>query len=166
MVRSFHLVLPANVSMLIKVLVMLEGSGRLLSPSFNLIQAMKPYRRKLIARRLGPRRQIRKLQRVQRDMDHLLEALPTSLLEALDLMRHGRFHVHLDHRGLSPSVNRLVLGLLASSLFLGSSMLLAFEVPPMFGGMSAPGSLGAIASLAIGLRLLRAIARSGRLDGE
>src|SRR5207302_6838104 len=37
-VRRFHVILPTPVAMLLKVLVMLEGTGRLLSPSFNLIE--------------------------------------------------------------------------------------------------------------------------------
>ncbi|MCB0217713.1 MAG: AarF/ABC1/UbiB kinase family protein [Chloroflexi bacterium] len=164
-IRAFHMVLPANIALLIKVLVMLEGSGRLLNPEFNLIQAMRPYRRKLLARRISPQRQLRKLQRVGRDLDHLLDMLPGGLIDAIDLMRGGQFYVHLDHRGLEPSVNRLVLGLVASSLFLGSALLLAFDVPPLLRSTSLPGALGGLLSAWLGLRVLRAIDRSGHLDG-
>jgi ubiquinone biosynthesis protein len=46
-------------------------------------------------------------------------------------VQDGKFDVHLDHRGLGPSVNRLVLCLLASALFVGSSFLLSDQVPPL-----------------------------------
>ena len=36
--------------------------------------------------------------------------------EILEQIQAGKFDVHLDHRGLEPSVNRLVLGMLASAL--------------------------------------------------
>ena len=74
---------------------------------------------------------------------------------------------------MSPSVNRLVLGLLISSVFLGSSMLLSFQVPPVL--FLEPGWLGierlslfgllgyAVSMLAV-FRLIRAINRSGHLD--
>jgi ubiquinone biosynthesis protein len=165
-IRAFRMVLPANIALLIKVLVMLEGSGRLLSPGFNLIEVMRPYRRKLLARRASPKRQLRKLRRIGRDFDHLLEMLPRSLLDALDQMRGGQFFVHLDHRGLEPSVNRIVLGLVASSLFLGSAMMLSFDVPPLLRETSVPGALGALVSIWLAWRVLRAIDRSGHLDGR
>lgn len=164
-IRAYRLVLPADIALLIKVLVMLEGTGRQLSPGFNLIEAMRPYRRKLLARRVSPRRQARRFLRLGRELDQLLSLLPRSLIDALDQMRGGRFYVHMDHRGLEPSVNRLVLGLLASCLFLGSAMLLAFDVPPLLRGASLPGAVGAVVSVWLGVRVLRAIGRSGDLDG-
>ncbi|MEL7061737.1 MAG: AarF/ABC1/UbiB kinase family protein, partial [Acidobacteriota bacterium] len=62
------------------------------------------------------------------------------------------------------SINRLVWGLVTSALFVGSSLLMAAEVPPVFQGFSLLGSAGYLISAALGLRLLRAIARSGHLD--
>ena len=47
------------------------------------------------------------------------------------MFQAGKFDVHLDHRGLEPSVNRLVLGMLTSALFLGSALILSTEVPPL-----------------------------------
>src|SRR5205085_1479270 len=41
-IRRYHILLPAGVAMLIKVLVMLEGTSRLCSPTFNLVELMKP----------------------------------------------------------------------------------------------------------------------------
>ncbi len=78
------------------------------------------------------------------------------------MVQEGKLDVHLSHRGLSPSVNRMVLGTVVSSLFLGSSILLAFKVPPLLfmtpGWMgierlSLFGILGYAFSTLIGLRL-------------
>ena len=89
-------------------------------------------------------------------------------------MQSGKFDVHLDHRGLGPSVNRLVLGMLASALFLGSSLMLANKVPPLFipdataylglHHLSLLGLSGCTLSLLVGLRLIWAIGKSGHLD--
>jgi ubiquinone biosynthesis protein len=72
--------------------------------------------------------------------------------------------VHLDHRGLEPSVNRLVLGMMTSALFLGSSLLISQRVWPLWQTVSVPGSLGLALSAFLGWRLHRAITKSGRLD--
>lgn len=170
MIRRYHIMLPARVSMLIKVLIMLEGTARLLNPQFNLLEVMRPFRRRLIKRRMSPARSLRKMQRIFRELEHMLEVLPQNVLDIMQQIQSGRFDVHLDHRGLEPSVNRLVLGMLASALFLGSSLVLSRGVPPLVtipyivDNISVLGLAGCLVALALGLRLMRAINKSGHLD--
>ena len=57
-IRRYRILLPPGVAMLIKVLVMLEGTSRLCNPHFNLVELMQPYQQKLILRRLSPQRQV------------------------------------------------------------------------------------------------------------
>jgi len=96
-------------------------------------------------------------------MQQLAEVVPRRLRDILQQVQSGRFDVHLDHRGLEPSVNRLVLGLLTSALFIGSVTLVTNQVWPLR-EVSVPGTLGMVLSAALGLRLLRAISKSGSLD--
>ena len=163
-IRRYHIMLAAPIAMLIKVLVMLEGTARLLSPRFSLIEVMQPYRRRMIRRRLSPRRQLKKLRRIYYETEQLMEVLPRRAAEILEQVQSGTFDVHLNHRGLEPSVNRLVLGMLASALFLGSALLVSRGIGPVFYGIPVPGTAGCLMSLAVGLRLLRAISKSGHLD--
>jgi ubiquinone biosynthesis protein len=169
-IRRYQIMLPERVAMLVKVFVMLEGTSRLLSPSFSLMEVMQPYQKQLVWRRLSPVRHARKLRRLYSEMEHLVEVLPRGLVDILQQVQTGKFDVHLDHRGLEPSVNRLVLGMLASALFLGSSLLLSFQVPPLipwkevFGELSLLGVAGSTMSILLGLRLWRAIHKSGHLD--
>jgi ubiquinone biosynthesis protein len=107
---------------------------------------------------------MRKMRRLLSEVEHLVEALPGSLLEILQQIQSGKFDVHLDHRGLEPSVNRLVLGMLTSSLFLGSALIWGLRVPPLFFGVPILGPAGCTVSIALGFRLLRAINKSGHLD--
>ena len=164
MIRRYGIMLPGGVAMLIKVLVTLEGTGRLLSPSFSLVEVMVPYQKKLLWRQFSPARRIRKLRRLYSEVEHLAEVLPRGIVDILQQVETGKFDVHLDHRGLEPSVNRLVLGMLASALFLGSSLLVSRSVPPLLGNLSVPGVLGGVVSIALGLRLWLAINKSGHLD--
>ena len=156
--------------MLLKALVTLEGTARQTSPRFSLVEMIRPYRRKLLLRRFSPRRRLRKLHRLYSEIEHLLDILPQGIADTLEQMQSGRFDIHLDHRGLEPSVNRLVLGLLASALFVGAALMLSqgvppvINLPPLLPNFSAPGAAAAVFSLALGLRLWRAINKSGRLD--
>jgi len=165
MIRRYNIMLPARIAMLLKVLITLEGTSRLISPNFSLVEVMIPYQKKLLWRQLSPARRLRKLRRLYSEMEHLVGSLPRGFSDILEQVQSGKFDVHLDHRGLEPSVNRLVLGMLASALFLGSAMMISQNVwPLMFQKISALGVAGCFVSFALGLRLWRAISKSGRLD--
>jgi ubiquinone biosynthesis protein len=167
--------LPPQTSLLIKMLITLEGTLRQLSPHFSLLEVMQPFFRRMWLRRLSPKRQAKRLRRIYLELESLLETLPAQVSSVMQLVQEGRLDVHLAHKGLSPSVNRIVLGLLISSVFLGSSVLLAFKVPPLLlphsswmgiQELSLLGLIGYAVSLLAGLRLIRAINRSGHLDRD
>ena len=164
MIRRYHIMLPARIAMLLKVLITLEGTSRLVSPDFSLLEVMVPYQKKLFWRRFSPKRRIRKIRRLYSELERLVEVLPRGLTEIFQQVQSGRFDVHLDHRGLEPSVNRLVLGMLASAMFIGSTLLLSRNVPPLVGGVSVLGAVVFGFSIMLGLRLWRAINKSGHLD--
>ena len=180
-IRRYEIVLPAQAAMLLKTLIMLEGTSQLLNPSFSLMEVIQPMQRDIILRRLNPARHLRKMRRVISELEHMAEVMPRRLIDILRQIQTGKFDVHLDHRKLGPSVNRLVMGLIVSSLFLGSSLIFAMNVPPvlfytsdpnseqpswMLGmrNMSILGLAGIAASVFMGLRLLLAIAKSGHLE--
>ena len=96
-------------------------------------------------------------------------------MDILEQVQQGRFEIHLDHGGLGPQVNRLVLGMLTSALFLGSTLLLSREVSPLlfaeekvFGlyRISLLGLMGCAMSILLGLRLMSSIMKSGHLDRD
>ena len=172
-VRSYNITLPSEVSLLIKVLVTLEGTGQLLSPQFSLMEIMKPWQRLMIVKRLSPARQLRKARRFYMQIEQLAEDLPQRVSNILDQVQTGRFDIHLDHRRLGPTVNRLVLGMLTSALFMGSSLMLSYKVPPLWFANQGPwgihdlsllGLTGCIVSIMLGIRLVWAIRKSGTLD--
>jgi ubiquinone biosynthesis protein len=162
-IQRYRIILQPPFAMLTKVLVMLEGTARMLQPNFSLMELLEPYQKKMMRRRLSPARQMRKARRIYSEVEKLVEVLPRRLREILQQVESGKFDVHLDHRGLEPSVNRLVLGMLTSSLFLGSSLLISRDVWAIR-DISVPGTLGVMVSAFLGWRLLRAIGKSGHLD--
>jgi ubiquinone biosynthesis protein len=173
--RHYRITLPSEAALLIKVLITLEGTARLLSPQFNLMSLMKPIHRWMLARRLSPVRQAKKMRRVMLQIDQLVGELPKSLNSILRQVQLGKFDVHLDHRRLGPSVNRLVLGMIVSAMFVGSSLMLSYRVPPLLwrggawggiGELSILGLAGCATSIVVGLRLILAIRKSGNLDRD
>jgi ubiquinone biosynthesis protein len=172
-IHRHQIMLPPQAALLLKTLVTLEGTTKLLSPAISLLELLQPLHRRIVWRRISPQRQIRKLLRIFMEVEHLAEILPRRMTEILEQVQAGKFDVHLEHRGLEPSVNRIVLGLLTSALFLGSAVLLSSEVPPLlfpvntylgFHRISLLGLTGSVVSVILGLRVLRAIYKSGHLD--
>jgi ubiquinone biosynthesis protein len=96
---------------------------------------------------------------------------PRQLHALLNELKDGEIEVRFRHAGLDELIskvdilaNRLVFGLLIASLILGSSMLGIFvEGGAQFLGLSVFGFVGFVVAAILGLRLLFAIIRSGRL---
>ncbi len=168
-----QIILPPQTSLLIKMLISLEGTLHQLAPEFSLIEVMQPFFRRIWLRRLSPIRQLKRMRRFYLELESLAEKLPNQVTSVMQLIQEGRLDVHLAHKGLSPSVNRLVLGMLISSVFLGSSLLLSYQVPPLLflqpgwlgiERLSLFGLIGYALSILAGIRLIMAINRSGHLD--
>lgn len=165
-IRRHHIVLPPAVSMLLRTLVLLEGTAQLLNPDFSLAEVIQPFYQRAIGRRLSPQRLWLRLQRTCRDWDKLLQSLPRDLAETLQRIRTGRLNVHLEHHHLDPVVNRLVMGIVTASLFLGSSLLWSMQAPPLLGGVSVFGAAGYVLSVVLGWKLLRAVKHSGSVESR
>ena len=162
-IRQHHILLPSRVSLLVKMLVMLEGTAQQLNPSFNIVELLQPYRVQAIKRRLSPERLMRRMQSSYRDWSRLVESLPSDVSDIVNRIRRGSFDVHLEHRRLDSIVNRLTLGLLTAALFVGSTSLLSNNVRPLIRETSVPGTVGCMIAVYLGARLLFAIKKSGNI---
>ena len=118
-VRRYHIVLPPTLALLLRVLVMLEGSGRTLSPSFNLVELLEPYKRSAVLRKLSPRRAWRRLAGAVGEWEDLVRLLPRQVGNVFRMLQRQEVGVQLLHRHLEPSVNRLVFGLMVSGAVRG-----------------------------------------------
>jgi len=162
-IRTYHLVLPSPVSLLIRVLAQLEGTSRSLERDFNLAELLRPYYSRVLASRWSPTRLAAAFRRSFRDWSRLADTLPRDISMLLERMRAGSFDVHLQHRRLDATVNRLVHGILTASLVLAAALLLSQNVPPALFGLSVLGLAAGGLAVALGLRLFVAIRRSGGL---
>ncbi|MFC6329390.1 ABC1 kinase family protein, partial [Alloalcanivorax gelatiniphagus] len=61
LVRNHGLVLPADIALLLKALLTLDGFGRLLNPDFDLIEEAQPLLQRLVRQRYAPSRLARSL---------------------------------------------------------------------------------------------------------
>ncbi|WP_437224371.1 ABC1 kinase family protein [Planctomicrobium sp. SH661] len=163
---SHGLQCPGDLMVLVRAIVTLEGVGRQLDPHFNLAEVLAPFVERLIRERYHPRKVV---ERAFSDIRTLLGAahdLPLHLGRTLQKISQDEMKVQLEHRGLDHlinefdrSSNRIVVGLLISSLVLSTALIIRTASPnsmwiavPIF-----------ILSGLLGAWLIWGILRSGRL---
>jgi ubiquinone biosynthesis protein len=162
-IARYRIVLPANVSLLLRTLTVLEGSARQLDPAFSLMDLITDYQARAGGRRILPGRWLRDARRAARGYDRLLRLLPEDAGDILHRFRTGKLELKHEHRHLQASVHRLVAGLLTAALLLSSALLLSR------GEESLPSLLRPVLGLAflvlaafLGFRLLRSISAAER----
>ena len=160
LIRNYKIVLPQGFAMIIKTLIMLEGTAHLLKPDFSIAELLRPYHRKALRRRFDPKTVSRKAEKLFREWSRLFEMIPGDLSDILSRFRKGSFEIHLEHRSLERTVDRLVKGILTASVFLGSSLLLSFEVSPTIKGISVVGVACFGTAVYLGFNLFRKIRKN------
>ncbi len=155
-IRSHRILLPVSISLLLRLLIMLDGTGRQMNASFSLAEVLRPYYVKLLKRRYSPRRMLREFQRSYRDWAHLVETLPRDLGTLLRRIGIGAFELHVEHRRLERTVDRLVQGVLIAALLVGSSLMWAQKAPPTLfdAEISIAGVLGFSLATLLAIRLV------------
>src|SRR6185503_16000197 len=91
-------VMPADLSLLFRVMLQLQGLGRELGTEVRVTDLLQPYMKKLLAERFDPRRLARHAGRTVRGWDRLAASLPGDIEEIVQQVRAGRlaidFRVH------------------------------------------------------------------------
>lgn len=164
------IILPHYVYMLIRGLIIIEGVGRKLDPTFNMTDNLEPYTSAIVRRRFSLKRLFKKnLDRFQ-DINDLVDTLPDDINSILKKIKDGKLVVVHEHKGLkefqtatSKSVNRLVFAVIIAALSIGSSVLVMAKMPPLIGGIPLLGAIGFIVSAFLGFYIVISIFRNNQL---
>jgi ubiquinone biosynthesis protein len=160
--HEYNLFMPSRLSMLIKCLIVLEGTGKQLNARFNLAELLEPYRRQFVLQQLSPETWLRKAKRLRREWQMLAESIPRGFNNLLDQLQSGHFAVRVKHPPLETSVNRMVYGLCTSALLLASALLWVHKAPPTIGGVSILGAAGYLLAFFLTARIFWLIRRAER----
>jgi ubiquinone biosynthesis protein len=167
--RERHLLLPADLALLFKALITLEGLGTRLVPSFRLIEHVTPFVERLAAERWAPHKVGARMAGVAREFGRALRAAPR-LVEALArrfsddgvAIRFDVPEIDVFSRHLERAVNRLTIGIVTAALILGSSILMALSSPGTSPFAWTLGMAGIVISFANSIWLIFTIRRSRR----
>jgi ubiquinone biosynthesis protein len=160
--RRHRLALPGEIVVLMTTMGVLEGVARQIEPTFDLLEAARPFAERYVVRTLGPQSWTREIGRALRRYRRLLEDLPVALTRALRRASEGEFRlaVRPEHyeeliRGLEEVANRLAFALLLSAFVLAFAYVSAQE--------SLPDWIQAVAAVILVLAALVAIVLLGSL---
>jgi ubiquinone biosynthesis protein len=171
LIYSLQLHLPTRFVMLDKAIGTLASVTQELYPDFNVFEVAKPYARSLLLGRYTPRRVVGRLRRETTELVHIGRELPYQVHDVLEELRDGSIEVGFVHKNLEVlttrvdvAVNRLVVALVVMAGLIGSSLIGIFaDSGPHVLGLHVLSVLGFVASGLLGVWLLVAIFRSGRL---
>jgi ubiquinone biosynthesis protein len=169
LMRDNNLVLPADLTLLFKTLITLEGLGQQLDPEFHMIDNVTPFVETIIQQRYTPRALLARGRKSLRETLEVMADLPRDLRHLVRDARRGRMKIdldlkRLDHFGhqLDRASNRLTMGILTASLVVGSSIIMTVEGGPKLFGLPLFGLLGFLIAFLNSLWIIFAIWRSGK----
>ncbi len=164
LIRDHQINLPADLSLLIKAFMTLEGLGRQLDPEFNLVVTAAPRLKTALLLRYHPEILGRKGLQSVMELARILIDLPKDLQRIVEDLRKGSIGVRLninrpDWLGseLDRVVNRLSVSLVTAAMIIGGSIVSTVEG----GASSFIGLIAFIGSVIGGLWLMLSIWRSG-----
>ena len=167
--RDNSLVLPADLTLLFKTLITLEGLGHQLNPNYHMVDQISPFVEKVIADRYTPQAILARGRKNLHEIGSILSGLPRDLSHLLREARRGRMRIdldlkRLDHFGhqLDSASNRITMGILTASLVVGSSIIMTVEGGPTLFGLPLFGLLGFIIAFFNSLWIIFSIWRSGK----
>lgn len=165
--REHRLALPADLALLIKAFISLEGMGRGLDPGFRMAEEALPMLRQVLRARYTPRALSARAWNTLRGALATAERLPHDVSRALRNLRRGRMQLHIDLAHLKRvgdqldrAANRLALALVIAAMIVGSSIVMTVKGGPTLFGLPAFGFLGFSAAALGGVWLIRSIWRS------
>ena len=165
-----RLVIPPDIFLMMKTLTAVEGVARSLDPEFDIFAAAAPFIKKVVMERYQPRRLTDDALRLGADFINFMQQLSGDILDITRLIRKNRLTVHVELESLKTMLethdqisNRLSFAIIIAGLMIGSSIIVVSGVPPLFYGISLIGIIVFITGAVMGLWLLLAIIRKGRL---
>ncbi len=162
-------ILP-DLFLMMKALTTAEGVALMLDPDFDMIGHTKPFIKRAMMDRFTPKRMAENFYNLASEILQFMQQFPRDALEITNLLKNKKLSLNLEHRGYETMLstydqisNRVSFSIIIASLIIGSALIVISDVPPLFYGISLIGIVGFLTAAVMGMWLLIAILRKGRL---
>jgi ubiquinone biosynthesis protein len=166
----YRLRFPPEVFLMLKAFAVVEGVALHLDPDFDMVGYAAPFVKRVERERYSPRRIAEKICNFSIDSLQFLQQFPKELLEIARLIHHQKLRLKLEFHGLERMLathdqisNRISFSIIIAALIMGSALILVSDTPPLFYGVSVLGVIGFVAAAIMGVWLVVAILKKGKL---
>ncbi|WDP85760.1 MAG: AarF/ABC1/UbiB kinase family protein [Desulfobacter sp.] len=167
---AHELRIPPDLFLMIKAFISIEGVARVLDPEFDMINHARPYVRAATLNKYSIPRLPRDIAGIAKETFSLIQSLPSDTSHLIAQAKQGKLKTIIQIEGLEKIMmtqdqtsNRISFSIIIAALILGSAVVLNSKIPPLLFGVSVIGILGFLAAAVMGIWLLVAIIRKGRL---
>jgi len=162
--------IPPEFFLMMKALSIVEGVGLVLDPDFDIITHAEPFIKRVRLSRFSPRRLSGDVMSIFSQYIDFVQVFPRDLLEITRTIRRKRFTFMLELKNMENMLhthdqisNRISFSIVIAAMIIGSALIIISKTPPLLYGISAIGIIGFIAAAVMGIWLLVAIIKKGRL---
>ncbi len=167
---EYGIMVPPDFFLMIKAFIAVEGIAKNLDPDFDMISHTVPYVKAIKLKKYSPFRIAESVGEIVSDSLKLIQFFPGDMLELIRIAKQGKMNLNLKITGLDKILethdqtsNRIVFAIIIASLIMGSAQLIDSNVPPLIFNVSLIGIVGFSAAAIMGIWLLIAIIKKGRL---
>ncbi len=159
-----------DIFLMMKALSTVEGVACMLDPDFDMVRHAEPFIKKVKLERFSPKRLESDVLSLASQMFTFLKDFPKDVLEITRLIRQHKLSFSHELQGLDQMLsthdqisNRISFSIIIAALIIGSALIVISKTPPLFYGISLIGIIGFLAAAVMGVWLLVAILKKGRL---
>jgi len=170
LVFQHRLSIPPDIFLMLKAFSAVEGVGLMLDPDFDMIKQAAPLIKEVKLARLSPQRITGDIFRLAIELFQFVQNFPKDILSITRLIKQQKLSLNLEYKGLDKMLstydqisNRISFSIIIAALIIGSALIVMSKVPPLFYDISLLGIVGFLAAAIMGIWLLVAIIRKGRL---
>jgi ABC-1 domain protein len=152
-----QVLLSEDVYLLVKGIGQIEGIGRHLNPQLNIMKEIGKNAQEIISKRMSPKYIFEKGMGKVGEFSENWLTLPNDLKKLLEKIQNNELkhrHELVGFENFQKIAERLVMGLVLSSLIIGSSILVLANTPPYINEISALGVLGFVISGILGVNMI------------
>ena len=152
-----QVLLSEDVYLLVKGIGQIEGIGRHLNPQLNIMKEIGKNAQEIISKRMSPKYIFEKGMGKVGEFSENWLTLPNDLKKLLEKIQNNELkhrHELVGFENFQKIAERLVMGLVLSSLIIASSILVLANIPPHINGISALGVLGFVISGILGINMI------------
>lgn len=137
-----EILMPANLYLLVRGIVLIEGIGRALIPDLNIIESLKPYIFQIAMRRLSPENLKKNGMRLLNTLNDSLKTMPDDVQSVIGKLNSGELKVIQEVKDMpkimeqfNRGVGVVVQAILIAALFVSAAILVLADRAPFWNGI-------------------------------